>query len=138
MAAADDTLYVTKISLKLLNPYLVSIFADCFLGFCRLAEPITLSSMFPYSYYMIKSFNVPKADIGYWAGIMAASFSFSQMLTAILWGYLSDKIGRKPAILLGLVGAMLRYVVMMSLLREQINDSTDIVLYHLDSQEAYL
>lgn len=51
---------------------------------------------------MIENFGVEKKDVARWAGITAATFSLSQCLTAVPWGRASDKIGRKPAILIGL------------------------------------
>ena len=55
---------------------------------------------------MIESFNVPKADIAKWAGLTSAVFSLSQCLTGILWGRASDRFGRKPAIMSGMVCTM--------------------------------
>jgi MFS family permease len=55
---------------------------------------------------MIKNFGVPTQDVAFYAGITAASFSFAQAFTGVLWGRASDKFGRKPAILLGLVGTL--------------------------------
>lgn len=57
-------------------------------------------------YYMIKSFGVPQKDISFYAGITGACFSFAQFFTGILWGRASDKYGRKPTILLGLLGTL--------------------------------
>lgn len=55
---------------------------------------------------MIKSFGVPASEISYYAGITASSFSFAQFLTGIFWGRISDITGRKPAILIGLLGTL--------------------------------
>jgi MFS family permease len=60
---------------------------------------------------MVKSFGVPEADISYYAGITAASFSLSQFFTGVLWGRLSDVIGRKPIILVGLLGTLTSLIV---------------------------
>jgi MFS family permease len=76
------------------------------LSLCRLAEPIALSSVFPYLPEMIESFDVPRNEVAKWAGITSAVFSVSQALTAIPWGRASDKYGRKPIILLALTCAM--------------------------------
>jgi MFS family permease len=76
------------------------------LSLCRLAEPIALSSVFPYLPEMIESFDIPRNEVAKWAGITSAVFSVSQALTAIPWGRASDKYGRKPAILLALTCAM--------------------------------
>jgi MFS family permease len=52
---------------------------------------------------MIESFGVKKRDVARWAGITSAVFSLSQCLTAVLWGRASDRFGRKPTILIGLI-----------------------------------
>ncbi|MCJ1269927.1 hypothetical protein MMC22_009820 [Lobaria immixta] len=76
------------------------------LAICRIAEPIALTSVFPYLPEMIESFNVPKNNVAKWAGIASASFSLSQAVTGILWGRASDRWGRKPTILLAVICAM--------------------------------
>lgn len=44
-------------------------------------------------------------------GIIMAAFSAAQILSAPLWGRVSDKYGRRPALLIGLVGSAAAYVV---------------------------
>jgi len=44
-------------------------------------------------------------------GIMVASFSFMQFIFAPLWGRLSDRIGRRPVLLVGLAGSSLSYLL---------------------------
>lgn len=44
-------------------------------------------------------------------GILGALYSFLQFLAAPLWGALSDKIGRKPVLLISLIGLALSYVL---------------------------
>lgn len=72
----------------------------------RFSEPIIFTSLFPYVYFMIRDFNIAKdpSDISKYTGMLAASFAFSQFLCCIHWGRLSDRIGRKPVLLLGLCG----------------------------------
>lgn len=81
------------------------------LSICRLAEPIALSSVFPYLPEMIESFEVPKEDVSKWAGIALASFSLSQAVTGIPWGRASDRFGRKPAILCGMFCIMITSIL---------------------------
>ena len=59
---------------------------------------------------MIESFNVPKNKVAKWAGITSAVFSLSQATTGISWGRASDRVGRKPIILAGILGVMLASV----------------------------
>jgi len=44
-------------------------------------------------------------------GLLVASFSLMQFLLAHWWGRLSDRIGRKPVILVGLLGSSLSYLL---------------------------
>jgi MFS transporter, DHA1 family, tetracycline resistance protein len=43
-------------------------------------------------------------------GMLATSFSLMQFIFAPLWGRLSDRVGRRPIILLGLLGSCLSYL----------------------------
>ncbi|KAL5116325.1 hypothetical protein ACEQ8H_005783 [Pleosporales sp. CAS-2024a] len=76
------------------------------LSICRFAEPIALTSVFPYLPEMMESFGVPQNDIAWWAGATSAIFSICQAFTGLLWGAASDKYGRKPIILAGLFNTM--------------------------------
>jgi MFS family permease len=73
---------------------------------CRFAEPIALTSVFPYLPEMVESFGVPENDVARWAGSVSGIFSVSQALTGLIWGAASDKYGRKPIILVGLFNTM--------------------------------
>ena len=55
---------------------------------------------------MIESFGVATPDIAKWAGITSAVFSLSQCVTGIAWGRASDRFGRKPVIMMGLLCTM--------------------------------
>ncbi|KAF3313133.1 hypothetical protein TWF173_006307 [Orbilia oligospora] len=76
------------------------------LALCRVADPICMTSVFSYLPQMIRSFGVSENEIGVWAGVISASLALCQCLTAVAWCRLSDRIGRKPSILLGLVAMM--------------------------------
>ena len=45
-------------------------------------------------------------------GLLGTSFSLMQFLFSPIWGRWSDKIGRKPIILLGLLGSCISYVAL--------------------------
>jgi MFS family permease len=47
--------------------------------------------------------------IGAILGMLLASFSFMQFLFAPIWGRISDRIGRRPILLVGLVGSVIFY-----------------------------
>jgi MFS family permease len=44
-------------------------------------------------------------------GILVASYSLVQLLVAPWWGRISDRYGRRPAILIGLIGSSLSYLL---------------------------
>lgn len=73
---------------------------------CRFAEPIALTSVFPYMPELMESFGIPENDIARWAGIASSTFSLSQAFTGLIWGAASDRYGRKPIILFGLFNTM--------------------------------
>ena len=39
---------------------------------------------------------------GYYAGYVASAFTLGRFLTGYSWGYVSDSVGRKPVIVVGL------------------------------------
>ncbi len=66
-------------------------------------------SIFPYSYYMVLSFKITADDrqIAIYVGLITSAFAFAEFSTGIIWGKLSDRIGRKPVLLAGLAGTLL-------------------------------
>ncbi|THY44474.1 MFS general substrate transporter [Aureobasidium pullulans] len=76
------------------------------LALCRICEPIAFMSIFPYVYYMISSFHITNDEkqISLYAGMVTSAFAFAEFSTGVLWGRLSDKVGRKPILLMGLAG----------------------------------
>ena len=53
---------------------------------------------------MTKDFGLP--DASFYAGILVASFSLSEAAFSMLWGHLSDRVGRKPVLLFGCFGTI--------------------------------
>ncbi|KAJ4368599.1 hypothetical protein N0V86_009506 [Didymella sp. IMI 355093] len=76
------------------------------LSICRFAEPIALTSVWPYVPELMERFGVPENEIARWAGLTSAIFSICQAFTGLIWGAASDHYGRKPIILLGLFNTM--------------------------------
>ncbi|KAJ5634869.1 hypothetical protein N7528_002711 [Penicillium herquei] len=78
------------------------------LAICRVAEPIALTSIFPYSWVMVKDFHMASGnDASFYAGVLISAFSLAEALTGMFWGSLSDRLGRKPVLLSGCFGTML-------------------------------
>lgn len=48
---------------------------------------------------------------GLWVGVLVSAYSLAQLLSAPLWGRVSDRYGRRPALLVSLTAAALAYVV---------------------------
>ncbi|EPQ26331.1 uncharacterized protein PFL1_05980 [Pseudozyma flocculosa PF-1] len=72
----------------------------------RLAEPISFTVIFPFVNAMVYEIGATrdKAKVGYYAGLIESLFAFAQCCTILFWGGLSDRVGRKPVLLSGLVG----------------------------------
>lgn len=78
------------------------------LAFVRLAEPVSFTQIFPYINQMIEDLGLAEpANVGYYSGLVDSTFSFAQFLTVYFWSSLSDRIGRKPVIMIGVTGATL-------------------------------
>ncbi|EPS26019.1 hypothetical protein POX_c04395 [Penicillium oxalicum] len=78
------------------------------LAICRVAEPIALTSIFPYSWVMVKDFHMASgSDASFYAGVLISAFSLAEAMTGMFWGSLSDRVGRKPVLLSGCFGTML-------------------------------
>jgi MFS family permease len=81
------------------------------LAVIALAEQTALNSISPYLPEMAKSFpEVKEGKMGLYVGLIASSFALAQFATNFFWGSLSDRIGRKPVILIGTLLTMACFV----------------------------
>lgn len=72
------------------------------LAIISLSEQTALNSIGPYLPQMISTFNdVDPGQVGFYVGLVASSFALAQFATNFFWGWLSDRIGRKPVVLTG-------------------------------------
>lgn len=72
------------------------------LAFIALSEQTALNSISPYLPDMASSFpEVEPNQVGFYVGLIASAFALAQFATNFFWGWLSDRIGRKPVILIG-------------------------------------
>jgi len=69
--------------------------------------------IFPYIYFMVEDFHVAKEakTISLYAGMVTSAFTFAEFLSGVFWGRLSDRIGRKPVLLIGLLGTALSVLI---------------------------
>ncbi|XP_068689943.1 uncharacterized protein [Montipora foliosa] len=76
------------------------ILANVFLSMLSFSMSVTL--LFPFLPAMIKSFGISVEDTGYYAGLVASSMFIGRTVSCYFWGWLSDKIGRRPVMLVSL------------------------------------
>ena len=75
------------------------------LCFARMYEPLAFFSIFPLVNQMIyDTHQVKAADVGFYAGLIESLFSVVQMFFLIPFGRLSDRIGRKPVLVVSITG----------------------------------
>ena len=61
----------------------------------------------PFLAYYVESFGARAAVVG----LLMSSYSLAQFVFAPIWGRLSDRVGRRPILLLGLVGSVAGFTV---------------------------
>ena len=70
-----------------------------------ISEMSSLIYITPFLPFMIESFGVEEKDIGYYSGSIISSYMVGQFFSNIIWGYISEKIGIKPVIMIGLLSS---------------------------------
>lgn len=81
------------------------------LAMIALAEQTALNSISPYLPDMASTFpEVESSQVGVYVGTIASAFALAQFATNYFWGWLSDRTGRKPVILLGTILTALCFV----------------------------
>jgi MFS family permease len=70
-------------------------------------------SIFPYIYYMVKEFNMTddESQLSFYAGLVTSAFTLAEFWAGMFWGRVSDKIGRKPVLLIGMAGTGLSVII---------------------------
>ncbi|KAJ1735666.1 hypothetical protein LPJ61_000424 [Coemansia biformis] len=81
----------------------------------RLAEPVNFSLIQPFVFQvcpMVGGFDMVKSprDVSFYSGVLFTSFSICQAITTMYWGSLSDRIGRRPTLLIALTGNLVTFV----------------------------
>ncbi|KAF2073135.1 hypothetical protein CYY_005551 [Polysphondylium violaceum] len=71
-------------------------------------DAINSLSLFPYMNFMIEDFHLTnnEKELGYYVGVLASSYYIAQLFSSFFWGWFSNLKGRRPCLLLGLIGSM--------------------------------
>jgi len=57
---------------------------------------------------MVQSFHIGNEnDASFYAGILISAFSLCEAISGMFWGSVSDRVGRKPVVLIGCCGTMI-------------------------------
>lgn len=70
-----------------------------------ISEISSLIYVLPYISFMIQNFGIKEKDVGYYSGVILSSYMIGQFISNIIWGYISEKIGLKPVMLIGLLSS---------------------------------
>ncbi|KAF7795982.1 hypothetical protein EIP86_007151 [Pleurotus ostreatoroseus] len=76
----------------------------------QLAEPFTNQVIYPFAPQLIRDVGITHGDetrVGYYVGVMQSIFFATQAMTVLHWSRLSDHVGRRPVIMIGLFGLSL-------------------------------
>ncbi|KAN0130269.1 major facilitator superfamily transporter [Lactarius tabidus] len=75
----------------------------------QISEPLMSFSIRPYINELVSELPIVGGDerkVGYYAGLILSLYFAAQSVTILQWSRLSDKIGRKPVLLCGLLGSI--------------------------------
>ncbi|KAG1857943.1 major facilitator superfamily domain-containing protein [Suillus tomentosus] len=79
----------------------------------QMPEQLTASVIYPFVNQLVRSTGITGGDerkTGYYAGLIESLYYAVEAVTILQWGRVSDRIGRKPVILVGLFGVTLSIV----------------------------
>jgi MFS family permease len=67
-----------------------------------------LTSIFPYAWALVKDFQIgDESQASVYSGILISAFSLAEAAMGMYWGGLSDRIGRKPVLIIGSGGTII-------------------------------
>ena len=75
-------------------------------------DMIGLGIIIPFLTYMVADLSEPGADIGRWVAALMAAYAAAMFLFSPFWGALSDRIGRRPVLMIGLLGNTLAFIAL--------------------------
>jgi MFS family permease len=74
-------------------------------------ESVQAQVIFPFVPFAVAHWGVKEHDIGFYVGVLIASFFFAQLLLVSWWGRLADHYGRRPILLVGLLGTAITMLI---------------------------
>jgi hypothetical protein len=79
----------------------------------QLNESFAINVLWPFLAFFVQDTGMAQKDedVGYYAGLLVASFFFTQFLSSTPWGIISDRFGRRKSLLLGVCGTILSMIV---------------------------
>ena len=69
-------------------------------------DMIGFGIVIPFLTYLVEDLATDQniTAVGLWVGLLMTSYSAAQFIFSPIWGSLSDRIGRRPVLMIGLVG----------------------------------
>ena len=83
------------------------------LALLNIVDSFNLNVVWPMLPFMVEGYGVAKdeEDLGAWVGVAGAAVSIGQLISAYAWGALSDVIGRRPVMLVGMLTSTFTAIV---------------------------
>lgn len=76
-----------------------------------ISEMSSLMYVSPFLPFMIQSFGINEKDVGRYSGLILSSFMLGQFISNYIWGLVSEKIGIKPVLLIGLFSSFIFTII---------------------------
>nr|AIF05969.1 major facilitator superfamily MFS_1 (tetA) [uncultured marine group II/III euryarchaeote KM3_18_A05]AIF14964.1 major facilitator superfamily protein (tetA) [uncultured marine group II/III euryarchaeote KM3_69_A05] len=76
-----------------------------------LVDMIGFGIIIPFLTYMVAGLADPGQPIGRWVAALMAAYAGAMFLFSPFWGALSDRIGRRPVLMMGLAGNSIAFLV---------------------------
>lgn len=79
--------------------------------FCLLIDMIGFGIIIPFLTYMVADLGAAnRGGEGLWVALVMSAYAFTTFLFSPMWGGLSDRIGRRPVLLIGIAGNGLSFL----------------------------
>ena len=112
VAIAIGLLYILWREVRKIPPKLLTLMATAFI------DMVGLLMIIPLLPFYVKTFGGSGVDllgfhlgIGIIVGVIIAAFTVAQLLSAPMWGRFSDRVGRRPTLLIALTASGLAYLI---------------------------